>query len=106
VGVTSVAGFRRLPTMRRTADVANVTHDTETIATRERINPDGSLSPMEDYRDESDFDWSGLAFGVEADVLVTPHLAIVPEARVIYFAFSDSPDPYIYRAGIGLRWWF
>jgi hypothetical protein len=89
-----------------TCGIANVTHDTETIATRERIHADGSLSPMEDYRDQSDFDWEGVAFGVEADVLVTPRLAIVPEARVIYFAFSDSPDPYIYRAGIGLRWWF
>ena len=32
---------------------------------------------------------------------VTHRLAIVPEARVIYFALSDSPEPYIYRAGIG-----
>ena len=86
--------------------LASVTHDTKTVATRQRINSDGSLSPMEDYRDTSDFDWEGLAVGLEADVRLTHHLAIVPEARVIYFVLSDSPDPYIYRAGIGFRWWF
>ena len=89
-----------------TYGIAQVTHDSEIVATRERINPDGSLSPMKDYRQKSDFPWGGFALGVEANVLVTRRVAIVPEARMIYFPLSDSPDPYIYRAGLGLRWWF
>jgi hypothetical protein len=89
-----------------TYGLLNVTHDSETVIVRDELRPDGSRAPLPDLRDEGDYDWIGLAFGVEAGILLAGRVEIVPEVRVISFVPSDSPSPYIVRAGVGMRWRF
>jgi hypothetical protein len=86
--------------------LSTVTHDSETTVVREELRPDGTTSPLPDLHDGSHFPWTGLQIGVEVPLLLTDRLEIVPELRTIYFPFSDSPQPYIIRPGVGIRWRF
>ena len=98
--------FARYVRLAATYGLLTVTHDSELVVVRDELRPDGSRVPLTDLRDEGDHDWTGFAFGVEAGVLLAGRVEIVPEVRVIYFALSDSPSPYIVRSGIGMRWRF
>ena len=89
-----------------TCGLLTVTYDSETVVVRNELHPDGSRVALSDLRDKGKSDWPGLAFGVEAGVLLAGRVEIVPEVRIIYFVPSDSPSPYIVRSGIGMRWRF
>jgi hypothetical protein len=83
-----------------------VTHDSTMVIVRHAIRPDGSREPMSDLRTDGDHDWMGVTFGVEVSLRFVRRLEVVPEVRVIAFAPSDSPSPYIVRSGVGMRWRF
>jgi hypothetical protein len=89
-----------------TFGVLAVTHDDETLVVRNELRPDGTRAALPDLLYHGDYDWPGIAFGMEAGVSLTPSVDVVPEVRVIYFLPSDSPHPYIVRSGIGVRWRF
>jgi hypothetical protein len=89
-----------------TCGLTEVTHDVETVVVRHELRADGSTSRLADLRQVGDFDWNGIPLGMEAALLLTRRLEIVPEIRTIYFLGSDSPKPYIIRPGVGLRWRF
>jgi hypothetical protein len=88
------------------AGIARVTHDDDTVVVREKLHPDGTASPLPDQRQTGAHPWMGISVGVEAPVLLTQRLEVVPELRVICFFPSDSPSPYIIRSGAGVRWRF
>jgi hypothetical protein len=60
----------------------------------------------------SDFDqhwgdqWLALTLGLDAEFVVMPHLAIVPEVRLHTYPPSDSPASLITRPRIAVRWRF
>ena len=54
----------------------------------------------------SRYDWAGLAFGFEAPVRATSHLAIVPVGTVTLFPFAEYGRTSIARIGAETRWRF
>jgi hypothetical protein len=50
--------------------------------------------------------WGGLVLGFGGIVGVTGHLAIVPEARVIWYGPFAENGSVILRTGLGARWTF
>lgn len=51
----------------------------------------------------SDKDWFAAVLGVDAEVALTPHLALTPQFRFHTFPY---PEVSIARAGVALRWHF
>lgn len=83
-----------------------MTHDEETVSVREEIQPDGTASPLPNLRQTYAFPWATFPVGVEAPIRIGRAIEVVPEFRVFYFLLSDSPEPYIVRTGVGVRWRF
>ncbi len=88
-----------------TYGLAQVTHDSETVVVRQELRPEGP-QPVSDLRQAFDHDWVGLSFGGEVPIAIVGRVEVVPEVRIIFFPVSDSPHPYITRAGVGMRWRF
>ena len=89
-----------------TFGLATVTHDSETVSVREEIMPDGTPLPLPNLRQTHAFPWSAFPVGVEVPVQFGRAIEIVPEFRFFYFMLSDSPEPYILKTGLGIRWRF
>jgi len=89
-----------------TFGLATVTHDEESVSVREEIRPDGTASPLPNERQTYAFPWMTIPIGVELPILIGRAVEVVPEFRLFHFLASDSPKPYILRAGAGIRWRF
>ena len=89
-----------------TFGLATVTHDEDNVSVREEIRPDGTASPLPNERRTYAFPWMTIPVGVELPILIGRAVEVVPEFRVFHFLVSDSPKPYILRAGAGIRWRF
>ena len=69
----------------------------------DELGPDGSVVRHNAFDDDRGKDWFAAVFGVDAEVRLTPHLAVTPQVRFHTFPY---PKVSIVRPGVALRWRF
>jgi len=79
---------------------------TTSVLSRDLLGAGNAGLAHTDMTKASRFDWSGLAFGVEAPVRATTRLSVVPVASVTLFPFAEYGRTSIVRFGAETRWRF
>ena len=69
----------------------------------DQLSPDGRVLRHDASQSDNTKYWGAIVTGVDAEVLVTPHLAVLPQFRFHAFPY---PEVSIARVGLGLRWRF